>query len=92
MLPSDAMPITTVTKITGPVTVLMSWMKGVGEPLRLLGLVGRDEAEDDPGGDRDEDPEPEPGDEAPARLRAFRARLRRWRTSRLLPMKLARRP
>jgi hypothetical protein len=27
MSPSEAMPITTVTKMTGPVTALISWMK-----------------------------------------------------------------
>src|SRR3954466_3401098 len=46
--------------------------EGVGEPLGLLSAVGCDEAEDDPGGDRDEHPEPELGDEAlMARARPF---------------------
>src|SRR4051812_4356032 len=39
-LPSDAMPITTVTKITGAVTVLMSWMKASASHFAFLALSG----------------------------------------------------
>src|SRR3954451_15733578 len=40
MLPSEAMPITTVTKMTGPVTVLMTWMKASASHLAFLAVSG----------------------------------------------------
>ena len=40
MLPSDAMPTTTVTKMTGPVTVLISWMNASASHSVSLAMLG----------------------------------------------------
>ena len=52
------MPITTVRKITGPVTVLIIWMKASASHLAFSAGPGP-QAEDDAEGDRDDHPEPQ---------------------------------
>ena len=53
------MPITTVRKITGPVTALIIWMNASASHLAFVGLARRDKPEDDARPDRDDDPEPQ---------------------------------
>ena len=53
------MPITTVTKITGPVTVLISWMKASASHFVFSAGPGATSPTTMPSGDRDDHPEPQ---------------------------------
>ena len=62
------MPITTVTKITGPVMVLISWMNASASHFAFFGGVrAQTSPNSDAGGDRDQHPEPQLGVEPAAR-------------------------
>ena len=52
------MPITTVTKMTGPVTALISWMNASASHW-AFSAASSHQAEDDAGHDRDHDVEPQ---------------------------------
>ena len=59
MSPSEAMPITTVTKITGAVTVLMSCRNASASHFASVAGPGATRPNSDAGGDRHEHPEPQ---------------------------------
>src|SRR3954447_7744382 len=79
------MPITTVTKITGPVTVLMSWMNASASHLALMAASGATRPKTIPAADRDEHPEPQLGDEASPGARALGRECGGGGHARLLP-------
>ena len=58
-LPSEAMPITTVRKITGPVTALISWMNASASHFAFSAWPGATRPKTMPARDRDDDPEPQ---------------------------------
>ena len=59
MSPSEAMPITTVTKITGAVTVLISCRNASASHFDFVAASGATSPNSDAGGDRHQDPEPQ---------------------------------
>ncbi len=63
--PSEAMPITTVRKITGPVTALISWMKASASHLASSAGPFATRPKMIPADDRDDDPEPQLFEDSP---------------------------